>query len=113
MERAKAIELAQALLKEPACCSNLSSGAVALALYVLNIEEDASPSSSSCGGEELALPAAPAHAPVSTESVAVSPARNLGGPSGHTHSFGPRGRLTCVCGVTPEEMAPVTPKRET
>lgn len=81
MNREEAIETARAVLADGA---NSRADAVALALHVLEVAQDIdgafSPSASSSGGG--ASPAAPAHAPVSTKSVAASPARNLGGPSG-------------------------------
>lgn len=87
MDRTRAIETARAILDS----SHSHADAVALALHVLNMDEkedieDAfSPSASSSGGG--ASPAAPALAPVSTKSSAVSPARNPGGPSGRQFEF--------------------------
>lgn len=86
MDRTRAIETARAVLDNPTSHAD----AVALALHVLgsdvkqDIEGAFSPSASSSGGGFD--PAAPALAPVSTKSDAASPARNLGGPSGHHFS---------------------------
>jgi hypothetical protein len=80
VNRERAIETARAVLDS----SYSRADAVSLALYVLgkDIEGVFSPSAPSCGGGES--PATPDSAPVSTESLAVSPARNLGSLSGNT-----------------------------
>ncbi len=78
MDRRQAIETARAVLDG----TNSRADTVALALYVLSLENEGafSPSASSSGGG--ANPAAPVSAPVSTQSLAASPARHLGSPSG-------------------------------
>ena len=88
MQRERAVETARAVLTDGAFSR---ADAVALALHVLEIyqqrdfEDAFSPSASPIGGGEN--PAAPAIAPVSKKSDAVSPARNLEAPSGASILF--------------------------